>query len=109
MNWKKIEAVDGLAGAEAFALSHQVSGAWSEACVQQTFSDIANLLELIKTSAHSFMVPVSRSSCAGLSCLLISLANTRLIIANRADHCCAIWLNPTARHKALKRALDQSI
>ena len=50
-----------IAGADRFALSHQVTGAWSEASVQQTFSDIANLLEFIKTSAHSFMVPVARN------------------------------------------------
>ena len=50
-----------IAGADRFALSHQVTGAWSEASVHQTFSDIANLLEFIKTSAHSFMVPVARN------------------------------------------------
>ncbi len=46
-----------LAGRDRFALSDQVTGAWSEASVQQTFSDMAGLLELVKASAHSFMVP----------------------------------------------------
>jgi len=49
-------------GTDRFAISNIVTGAWSNDTVQQTFSDLADLLHFIETSAHSFLVPDSNEA-----------------------------------------------
>lgn len=64
----KVRAVafsDGLvidvAGKDRFALTHILTGEWSSASIQETFSDIAELVQLVEAAAHTFMVPKDRS------------------------------------------------
>lgn len=44
-------------GSDRFAISNLVTGEWSADTVQRTFSDLAELLHFVETSARSFLLP----------------------------------------------------
>ena len=49
-----------VAGSDRFALSHILTGEWSEESIRTTFSDIADLVLLVEAAAHSFMLRTER-------------------------------------------------